>query len=74
MGTEKVVLLQILIKTVVKFRAEKSFTHLFHAPKILLMDTIYRAQKRLCSDTLKRSQLKLNIYLNDNKMACFQNT
>ena len=52
-NTKKVVLLQVLIKTIVKFMAENFFKHLFHVPNIFSRDTKYQVQKRFCSNTLK---------------------
>ena len=55
----KRLLLQVMRKTI------QGWKNLFHAQSILLRATKY-AQKRLCSKTLKKSELKLNIFLKGN--------
>ena len=55
----KRLLSQVMRKTI------QGWKNLFHAQSILLSATKY-AQKRLCSNTLKKSELKLNIFLKGN--------
>ena len=63
-----------LIEILVKFRAEQFFTRFYQPPNIVLRGAKYRAPKRLCSNTLKRIELKVYISLNENKLTCFINS
>ena len=50
----------------------KNFCACFcYGPNILLRSTIYHAQNRLCSSTLKRNKSKVYISLKGNKLTCF---
>ena len=71
---EKLVLLQSLIKIIVKLRAEKICANLYHPPNIPLRCIKYCAQKRLCNNTVKRDKLKVYISLKSNKLACFKHS
>ena len=70
----KIMFLQVkgLIKVIVKFRVEKILYAL--KSNILLMGMKYCVWKRLCSNTLKRTKLKVYISLKGNKLACFANS
>ena len=61
-------------KLLLSSRLKKYWTHFYHPPKIFLRGTKYRAPKRLCSNTLKRNELRVYFSLKENKLACFTNS
>ena len=77
MDKDCVTQVESLTKIIVKFRAEKFCAHLYHAPNILLNqghNIIHEHDQRLCSNTLKRNKLKVDISLKGNKLARFENS
>ena len=68
-------LLQVkgLIQITAKLIPEKFCARFCHVPNILLRYPKYRAQKRLCTSTEKRNELKVHVFLNDNKLGYFAN-
>ena len=52
---------------------KKFCERLHHAPNILLKGMKDRAQKQLCSNTLKSNELKFYIRMKSNNLACFTN-
>ena len=52
---------------------KKVCARFYHPPNILLRSPKYSVLKRMCSNTLKRNELKVYISLKENKLACFTN-
>ena len=64
-----------LIQIIVKLRAvKKNCACFYYPPNVLLRGTKYCAPKQLCSNTLKKNELKFYISLKENKLACFTNS
>ena len=72
----KKLLLQGFKRIIAKFRAEKILCTFVSCTKHPFEgDTKYCAEKRLCSNTLKKiKQLKAYVSLKGNKLACFGNS